>query len=278
MQMEKFTGTGSIARSFIIGWMVLMLATGVLRAQDIPEAPDPPKLVNDFAGILDKAQAEALEGKLVAFNDTTSNQIVVVTVKSLNGYPPAMFATELGQKWKVGQGKFNNGVVLLIKPKYGNERGQAYIAVGYGLEPVIPDAIAKRVVEKEMIPYFARGNYYKGIEEATNVLMALAVGEFNDKTYTKGDEKGAPIGSLIFFLLVIGIIIWSKIARARAYSVGHGTSFWQAFMLASLMGGGSDRGHWDDFTGGSSGGGFGGGGFGGFGGGGFGGGGAGGSW
>ena len=259
-------------------FIILMVFTGVLYAQDIPEAPDPPRLVNDFAGILDEKQVNFLERKLVAFNDTTSNQIVVVTVKTLNDYPPAMFATELGQKWKVGQGEFDNGVVMLIKPKNGNERGQAYIAVGYGLEPVIPDALAKRIVEREMIPRFAQGDIFGGIQAGTDVLMSLAVGEINEKIYTEQAQEQAPIFSIVFFLFIIGIIIWSSVARARSYGVSKGISFWQALLLTSMMSGGrSSGGSWGNFTGGGGGGGFGGGG-GGFGGGGFGGGGAGGSW
>jgi len=263
------------ARYFLWILIIFLVFTGVLQAQDIPEAPDPPRLVNDFAGILEEGQVEFLERKLVAFNDTTSNQIVVVTVKTLNDYPPAMFATELGQKWKVGQGEFDNGVVMLIKPKYGNERGQAYIAVGYGLEPVIPDALAKRIVEREMIPSFAQGDIFGGIQAGTDVLMSLAVGEINEKIYTEQASEPVPIFSIVFFLFIIGIIIWSNVARARSYGVSKGISFWQALLLTSMMSGGrSSGGSWGNFTGGGSGGG----GFGGFGGGGFGGGGAGGSW
>jgi len=266
----------NIAYPFLRILIVLVIFVGILQAQDIPEVPDPPKLVNDFAGIMDKGQVEFLEQKLVAFNDTTSNQIVVVTVKTLNDYPPAMFATELGEKWKVGQGEFNNGVVVLIKPKYGNERGQAYIAVGYGLEPVIPDALAKRIVEREMIPHFAQGDYFGGLQSGTDVLMSLAVGEINEKMYNEQAGEPLPIFSILFFLFIVGIIIISNISRARSYGVSKGISFWQALLLTSMMGSGrSSSGSWGNFTGGGSGGG---GGFGGFGGGSFGGGGAGGSW
>jgi uncharacterized protein len=266
----------NIVYPFLRILIVLVIFAGVLQAQDIPEAPDPPRLVNDFAGIMDKGQAEFLEQKLVAFNDTTSNQIVVVIVKTLNDYPPAMFATELGEKWKVGQGEFNNGIVVLVEPKYGDERGQVYIAVGYGLEPVIPDVLAKRIVEREMIPHFAQGDYFGGIQAGTDALMSLAVGEINEKMYNEQAGEPTPIFSIVFFLIIVGIIILSKISRARSYGVNKNISFWQALLLTSMMSGGnSSRGSWGGFTGGGGGGGFGGGGFGG---GSFGGGGAGGSW
>ncbi len=252
------------------------------HAQDIPPKPEPPRLVNDFAGVLTQTQKARLEKTLRIFNDTTSNQIVIVTVKTLNGYSPAQFATEIGHKWGVGQKKFDNGVVILVKPKYGNDRGQAFIAVGYGLEPVITDALSKRIVENEMIPRFRQGDYYGGLLSAVNVLMKLASGEISEKTYYK-QREGSWFTALLPFIILLIIYLLIRGSSSRSYSIGRGGgSFWTALFLGSMLGGSSHRGHWDDFSGGggSSGfGGFGGGGsFGGFGGGGFGGGGAGGSW
>ena len=201
----------------------------------------------------------------------------MVTVKSLNGYSPAQFATELGHKWGVGQKKYDNGVVILIKPKYRNERGKAFISVGYGLEPVITDALAKRIVENEMIPHFEQNDYYGGISAAVDVLMKLASGEISEQMYY-GKTKVNFLTGLLPFIIFILIFLLIRASNARTYSIGKGGSFWTAFLLGSMLGGGSHRGHWDDFSGGGSGGFGGGGSFGGFGGGGFGGGGAGGSW
>ncbi len=256
---------------------IFLFLSLILLADGIPQKPNPPRLVNDFANILSQQQNAYLEQKLRAFNDTTSNQIVIVSVKSLNGYSPDMFATELGHKWGVGQKKFDNGVVILIKPKYDNEKGQAFIAVGYGLEPVITDALSKKIVQREMIPRFKRGDYFGGINAAVNVLMKVASGEISEKMYnkqTKGNWFTAILPFIIFFLIYFLI----RVSNARSYSMGKGGgSFWTAFLLGSMLGGGSHSGHWNNFSGGG-GGGFSGGGFGGFGGGGFGGGGAGGSW
>ena len=212
------------------------------------------------------------------FNDTTSNQITIVTVKSLNGYEPSMFAFELGEKWQVGQKKFDNGIVVLIKPKLSSsDRGEVFIAVGYGLEPVIPDIIAGRITNNEMIPYFKNGNYYRGIDEATNVLMNLAAGEITAEGYKKQSESSGIFAFLPFIIIII-IILIIRGSRGRSQTIGHSnSSFWTALMLGSMMGHSSHSGSWGGFSGGSSGFG-GGGGFGGFGGGSFGGGGAGGSW
>lgn len=244
--------------------------------QSIPPMQNPPKLVNDFANILTKKERNALENKLVRFNDTTSNQITIVTVKSFDGYTPSMFAFEIGEKWQVGQKKFDNGIVIVVKPKISSrDKGRAFIAVGYGLEPAIPDAIAKRIVENEMIPYFRRENYYQGINNATSVLMELAAGEISSDEYKKRTETSG-IFSFLPFIIILILIILMRSKRGRSHTIGSSTSLWTALWLGSALGGGSHSGSWGGFSGGGSG--FGGGGFGGFGGGGFGGGGAGGSW
>ena len=242
-------------------------------AKEIPPRPEPPRLVNDLAGILTAEQIQQLESKLVNFNDTTSTQIAVVTVKSLNGYDKADFAFRIGEQWGVGQKGKNNGIVVLVKPKYGNERGQAYIAIGYGLEGVIPDAIGKRIVEYEMIPGFKENNYFGGLDAATTTLMELAAGEFTADQYVKKTHRN-PYAFLIPILILLFVFFLIRSSRARSHSVGKSLPFWTAFWLLGSMGGHS--GNWKDFS--SGGGSFGGGGFSGFGGGSFGGGGAGGSW
>lgn len=266
------------ARTLSILFMLITFSLNLLA--DIPPRPDPPRLVNDLANILSPKQEEALEYKLRYFNDTTSNQIVVLTVKSIGDDDPAFYAFEVGEKWKVGQKEFDNGIVILVKPKYGNsDRGKAYIAIGYGLEPAIPDAIAKRIMENEMIPRFRDNNYFQGINNATDVLMAMASGEISAEGYNK-QSKTSPLFTILPLIIFIIIFLLIRGSSSRSYSVGRNTSLWTALWLGSALGG-SHSGSWNNFSGGSSGfgggGGFGGG-FSGFGGGSFGGGGAGGSW
>ena len=122
-----------------------------LLAQVIPERPVPPRLVNDFANILSADEVNRLENKLVVFNDSTSTQIAIIIVKSLNGYDKNDLAQRIGEKWGVGRKGKNNGVVILVKPKYGQEKGDACIQTGYGLEGVLPDITCKRIVDNEMI-------------------------------------------------------------------------------------------------------------------------------
>ena len=249
-------------------------------AQDIPERPNPPRLVNDLADVLTDQEENQLETELVQFNDQTSTQITIVTVPSLNGYDVSDFSFRLGEKWGVGQKGKNNGIVVVFKPKIGNEKGQVFVAIGYGLEGIIPDAVANRnVVDYEMIPRFKENDIYGGIYAGTHVLMGLASQEFTAADYQKKTEKGKSDPGSAFILVILIIIVLVSLfkgGRGRNYHSGGSLPFWLAMGLLS----GSNRGggSFGDFRGGSGGFGGGGGGFGGFGGGSFGGGGAGGSW
>ncbi len=250
-------------------WVYILLVGFAIPAiGQIPEKPNPPRLVNDFADILTPEEENNLEQKLVEFDRQTSTQIVIVTVKDLGGYDPAQFAFELGEKWGVGQKEFDNGVVILVKPTGGAGERKTFIATGYGLESVIPDAIAKRIVEYEMIPEFKKGQFFQGLDRAVSTIMSLATKEFSPEEYAKktSSEK-APLGGVIFIFILIWLIF--RMFAIRSYASVNSLPFWTAFWL---MNSGTARGStWSDFNSGS-------GTFGGFGGGSFGGGGAGGSW
>ncbi len=256
---------------------VLLFLTLILSAQDIPDRPVPPRLVNDYANILSPDQVTILERKLVSFNDSTSTQIVLVTVKSLNGYDENDYAQRLGQKWGVGQKGRNNGIVILVKPKYPNEKGKASIQTGYGLEGVLPDITCKQIVDNEMIPKFAEGDYYGGISSGIAVVMSITKGEFTAGQYSKRARQQKPYGILVPIIILMLIVFWIRMNRGGTHSVGKNLPFWTTLFLLGSMGRGGS-GSWGNFQSGGGGFGGGGGGFGGFGGGGFGGGGAGGSW
>lgn len=251
---------------------ILLLLTITVSAQDIPDRPSPPRLVNDNAGLLNADETNMLEQRLVSFNDSTSTQIVVVTVKSLNGYDKNDFAQRLGQKWGVGQKGRNNGIVILVKPKYPDEKGEASIQTGYGLEGVLPDATCKQIVDNEMIPKFAQGDYYGGISAGVKVVISITKGEFTAGQYSKRARQQKPYGILVPIIILMIIVFWIRMNRGGTHSVGKRLPFWTSLFLLSQMGRGGS-GSWGNFQSGG-----GGGGFGGFGGGSFGGGGAGGSW
>ncbi len=259
---------------YLIPFFILLFGFSSMQGQDLPDRPTPPRLVVDYTGILTSAEMNALENKLVRFNDTTSNQILIIITDDLLGYTPETYASGIGDKWGVGQKELGNGLVILVKPKIGNNRGEVFISVGYGLTGAIPDITAGQIEDFEMIPYFKQNDYYSGLDAATTVLMELAAGEYNSDEY--GKSKGAKWWAYLpFFVFILFFIFISRLSRRSRTMGSKSMSPWTALWLGSMMGGSSGS-SW----GGSSGGGYSGGGssFGGFGGGGFGGGGAGGSW
>jgi uncharacterized protein len=235
----------------------------------LPEAPVPPKLVVDYTGTLTADQREALERKLVAYDDTTSNQVAVVIVATTGDYDISDFSFALGRKWGIGNKEKNNGVLLLI----AKDDRKVFIAPGYGLEGAIPDITAKQIVDNIIVPNFKGSDFYGGIDQGTDAIISAAAGEFQaDPGYAKrGKKKGFPLGVIIAVLIFV--ILMSKgggggggsfMSRRGYRNINRPNVFW----FPPIGGGGGGGG----FGGG------GGGGFGGFGGGSFGGGGAGGSW
>ena len=257
-------------RTFLIA--ITILVSSLSYGQTQADNQKYKRLVNDYANILSNNEENALEHKLVAYDDSTSTQIAVVTIESLNGNEISGYSFQLAEKMGIGRKDKNNGILILVAMK----EHKMFIATGYGMEGVVTDALAKRIVENYMKPNFRNNDFYKGIDEATTVIMALASGEYT-ADQIKGSNKN--YSGIVFPLLLLLFFIISSLSRYRraksSHLAGSNLSFW-AFML--LM---SNRGHssgsgFGSFSSGS--GSFGGGGFGGFGGGSFGGGGAGGGW
>lgn len=258
-----------------ISFFILMFALwhSAVQAQNfsidkiISSPPSPSRLVNDYAGILTPDQLNALEQKLVQFDKTTSSQIVVVTVPSLEGKDVADAAIELGRKWGVGGQKNNNGVVLLVS--IGDRK--LNISPGYGLEKALPDLTAQQIIDNNIKPNFKGQDYYRGLDEGTDAIIQATQGEY--KAPADYYRKGKSLSPGKIFLIIILIIVFLSMFGGGG---GRGGSFmsrrgYRGFAGPIFFPGGG--GGWGG--GGSSGGG---GGFGGFGGGSFGGGGASGDW
>ena len=250
--------------SILLGLLLVLLTYGTTMKAQLPSPPYPPRLVNDYTNTLSSQQIDILEHKLVAYNDSTSTQILVMLVDDLQGYSIEQYATEIGHSWGVGQKDKGNGLVVLVKPKKGTERGQVNISPGYGMEEYVTDATAKQIIEREMIPAFKEDDYYTGIDNAVNVVMDLCSGKFTQDEYANGG-KPIPLWLILLFLIAL-ILIFRSSNGNQNYSGGGHRTIW--IPMGGFGGGGF----------GGGGGGFSGGGFGGFGGGGFGGGGASGSW
>ncbi len=241
---------------------LLILAQG--KRFPAPKAGDYP--VNDFADILTPREEEKLNRFLSGYADTTGTQIVVVTVPSLQGEDPNLYAAELGESWGVGQGAADNGLVFLIAP----EDRKTAIQNGYGLEAYLTDAKTKLIIEQYILPAFRQGQYARGIEAGVLQIVNVLQGKFKGSGGA-GNDRSKGRKSLGFLPVLVILALLYFFFRRRGGGGPRGRYRGGGIWLGGLpMAGGGGFG---------SGGGFGGGGFsGGFGGGSFGGGGASGSW
>jgi uncharacterized protein len=250
---------------------LVLISSAAIAQDDFPARSN--RLVTDFTNTLSQSEQNQLEQKLVAFNDSTSTQIAIVLMRSTSNYDISEYAVQLGNKWGIGQKSKNNGILILLAV----DDRKISIQTGYGMEGVAPDVLMKRIIDNDMTPYFKQGDYYGGLEQGTNTLMALVKGEYSADEYMKGSEQHFTWLIIPLIILIVAISIGVKANSTRKYARMNGLSFWAAWMLLNAAAN-RQRGSWGMFSGGGGGFGGGGGGFGGFGGGGFGGGGASGSW
>ena len=225
--------------------------------KEIPKPPSPFMLVVDYANVLGSNDRDQLERKLRIFNDSSSTQISIVLDNSLEGEDVFDYSNKLAEAWGIGQKGKNNGILIYA----AIQEKKLWIQVGYGLEGVVTDAAAKKIIDNYIRPAFKAGNYYQGLDDASTVLIQLSKKEFTaDQFVKKGNNAKLPVIIIIFvFLLVLFIMR------------GRGSGFMGGLFMGSMWG--SFSGGSGSFGGGNSG--FGGGSFGG---GSFGGGGAGGGW
>ncbi|MEY2904342.1 MAG: hypothetical protein RJA52_358 [Bacteroidota bacterium] len=231
-------------------------------AQEIPQPMSPPRLLNDFHGLISPGAAEEIESQLLAYNDSTSTQIAVVIETTLFDGDDFQRAFAIYDSWKIGTAGKDNGVLLYVAV---NDR-KIRIITGYGAEGFLPDALARRIIENVIKPPFIEENYDEGILNGVKVIMAAGSGEYTPEMTQEEDPTWIIILITGFVLLIILLSIFLP-NGGGGYS-GHGRYNDRDGL------GGRNSGGWI-FSGGGSGGG---GGFGGFGGGMSGGGGAGGSW
>jgi len=266
--MNLFLGRNKMKRYIL--FIALLLSTLSVRAQILPK-PANPTLVTDNAHVLSAEQAQALENRLVALDDSTSNQIAIVTIPTLNGYDVADYGNKLFRAWGIGNKKTNNGILILV----ATQEHKIRIEVGYGLEGAIPDITTNSIIENDLTPSFKAGNYYEGFNKAVTSLGQAAAGEYHVKRNV--DKKGHSLGGWVFAIFFVAFLIISIIGGSGGGKGGgmisrRGSGFIAPFLLGSLLGGGFGGGGNNEGFGG------GGGGFGGFGGGSSGGGGASGGW
>jgi len=254
---------------------VLLLGWTVGAVAQEPWCPEPTnRLVNDYGNVLTPEQRETLEHRLVAFDDSTSNQILVVITPDLHDCEIMDLGTRIGTTWGVGQKDLKNGVVILIKSKADeDDYGDVAILPGYGLEGALPDIFCKHIIDEEMIEPLSQGDYYGALVAALEVIEPVCTGEYSYERYRQHNRRilFGFVGALLLFVVICILL--------DRYNRKHHPNGGNHFSGGSGTGGLGGFGGFGGFGGGHSGGfggGFGssGGGFGGFGGGSFGGGGA----
>ena len=255
-------------RSLLAVAMAALLLTAVVLAQEQePAVPTLMRHVTDLTGTLTPQQIETLDARLRAFEDSTSNQIVVLMLSTLGSGSLEDYSMRVAEANRIGVKGRDNGALLFI----AKDDRRARIEVGYGLEGALPDITAGQIIRNELGPHFRIGEFYEGIGAAVDAMMAATKGEYKGEKKKKEDS---PIGILpLLIVLLVLFLIMRGASRRRGGLLGGKRSSWGG---GPFFGGGGFGG--GGFGGGrSGGGGFGGGGFSG-GGGSFGGGGASGSW
>lgn len=260
-------------RKLILFFLTLLfMHCGVLSAQfTIPEKPSFQTSVYDYANVLSADEKTQLEEKLIRYSDSTSTQIVVITIESLKGEDIGILTPKWGQEWGIGGSKENdNGVIILL----AKAERKIWISAGYGLEDKLTAGIGGEITRNIIIPEFKAGSYYRGLDKGADALFDVFKGKYKGERKSKG--KNFPILPIIIIAVIV-LVLASRNKKGGGGNSGNfsgGPSLLDVILLSSL---GRNSGGF----GGSSGGGFGGGGGGfggGFGGGGFSGGGSGGSW
>ena len=265
------------SRNFFLATLLLLGSLMSLNAA-VPDKPTQKLLLWDYANIIDSYQKQVLEDSLEAFSRHTSNQIVVMTVTNemLDGMSMAEFGQEVGQKWGVGHKGSDNGVVILIKPKTGDDamgKGRAFITTGYGAEGPLPDLLCSKIVDEEMIPHFKENDYAGGIWAALEIIKPALQGDFNTEEYVNDDAADAVLAMIVLLAILCFVFVVASSKGNNGNGNNTRTYTGGPIIFPGSFGSGRSSGSW-------GGGGFGGGsgGWGGFGGGSFGGGGGGGSW
>ncbi len=256
---------------FLTFLFILVCSLPGLAQRDIPPRPGNQTSVYDAADVFSPEEERQLEQKLISYADTTSTQIVIATIESLDGEYIGMYAPKWAHEWGIGQAKEDNGLLILLSE--GDK--EIWITTGYGLEEYLTDATTKEIIENIILPEFRKNSYYAGLDKGTTAIFQVLDGTFQGTRPGNKGSGGIPVSFLIlgiFFLIFLVSLNKKNRRGGPGNRSGMGGSLLDVIILSSLGRGG--------FGGGSGGGSFGGGGGfgGGFGGGGFGGGGAGGSW
>ncbi|HKX11791.1 MAG TPA: TPM domain-containing protein [bacterium] len=209
----------------------LALATPAL-ALDVPPPPD--HYVTDQAGILSPTLKNQLEESLAAFERDTSNQVLVATFPDLGGASIEDFGIRLSERWQPGQSGRNNGAILIVSK---NDR-KVRIEVGYGLEGPLPDAVAKSIIQNEILPRFKSGDFDGGVKAGVDAIVQATAGEYKGKV-----GGGIPVSGIILLIILIVVVIL-LLRLMTPYGLYHGGSYRGGGSWSGSSGGWGGGGSW----------------------------------
>ena len=203
-----------MTKFFRLLFSILAFASGLAlgAAERIP--PAPARYFNDYAGVVSPATGDELNATLEQYERTSSNQLIVALYpRKESESSVADYTVRVAQAWQVGQKNKNNGVVLFAFM----QEHQLYFQVGYGLEAVLPDSTAKRIIEQEIVPRFRQNDVDGGMKAGVAAMIAATKGEYAGSGHTRdeGEHRGTPRG-LSFMAVIIIFILFAAISRRRA--------------------------------------------------------------
>lgn len=212
-----------LAKFFIIFLLGIFLVTSSVWAQDFP---DPTGYVNDFGQILSSEYRQSLEKELTDFDEETTTEITVVTIDSLEGNSIEDYAVRLFEQWQIGKKEKDNGLLILI----AKEDRKMRIEVGYGLEPIITDGRAGRIIREKMAPSFRENDYDQGVKLAIVQLEEyIRSGEPAPEETEEIADKASPFFVLLMIFFFLFIYLSSFLARSKSY--------WAGGVVGGIMGG-----------------------------------------
>ena len=234
---------------------ILAVTSVLVFGKEIPKQPVPFMLVNDYANVLNSQEKSELERNLRLYNDSSSTQIAVVIEKSLEGEDPFDYSHRIAEAWGIGLKGKDNGVLIYV----AMDEKKVYIQVGYGLEGVITDAAAKKIIDDYIKPAFKAGNYFVGLNEASGILYDLSKSEYSAQQFV-GKQAHNKFPFVFFILILIfafymlrntgimgGLIMgsmWSSFAGGSGTFSGNNSSFGGGSFGGGSFGGGGAGGSW----------------------------------
>jgi uncharacterized protein len=211
--------------------MAVSAANGSIPSDALLKKLQPEGLVSDFAGVLKPSERAALESRLTGLQRKAKSQFAVVTLQSLEGGQIDDFANKLFAKWGIGEKKKDNGILLLV----AMQDRKARVEVGYGLEPILPDALAGRVLDEQLFPAFKQQRYAEGLMQAVErIVQIVERGEPAPPEARQGAKAGGATDGQAFALLFLSLFIVIGALALGAGIRGHACFF----VLWGLMFGG----------------------------------------